>query len=182
MTHRSLASFATLLALGATAFAQEPKFQSKVIDTATPGHAVEIDVDVTGAKELFLVVRDGGNGFGSDWADWAEPRLVTASGEKKLTDLKWKSAETGWGNVGINKNADGGAMKIAGKPVEYGIGTHANSVIAFDLPAGTTRFKSRATALFEGRNSAGSIRLRRRIRPRLRTNMPMTALARILRL
>ncbi|MBC8114405.1 MAG: c-type cytochrome, partial [Candidatus Saccharimonas sp.] len=31
----------------------------------------------------------------------------------------------------------------AGKPVEYGIGTHANSVIAFDLPAGTTRFKAR---------------------------------------
>jgi len=143
MSHRSLASFAALLALGATAFAQEPKFQSKVIDTQTPGHAVEIDVDVTGAKELYLVVTDAGNGFTADWANWAEPRLVTAAGEKKLTELKWKSASAAWGNVGLNKNAEGNGLKIAGKPVEYGIGTHANSVIAFDLPAGTTRFKAR---------------------------------------
>ncbi len=143
MTHRSLASFAALLALGATAFAQEPKFQSKVIDTQTPGHAVEIDVDLTGAKELYLVVTDAGNGFTADWANWAEPRLVSAAGEKKLTELKWKSASAAWGNVGLNKNAEGNGLKITGKPVEYGIGTHANSVIAFDLPAGTTRFKAR---------------------------------------
>ena len=44
----------------------------------TPGHAVEIDVDITGAKQLYLVVTDGGDGFGCDWADWAEPRLVGA--------------------------------------------------------------------------------------------------------
>ena len=59
MIHRSLVSFSALVALGVTAFAQEPKFQSKVIDANTPGHAVEIDVDLTGAKELYLVVRDG---------------------------------------------------------------------------------------------------------------------------
>ena len=143
MSQRSLTSFAALVALGATAFAQEPKFQSKVIDTQTPGHAVEIDADVTGAKELYLVVTDAGNGFTADWANWAEPRLITATGEKKLTELKWKSASAAWGNVGLNKNAAGNGLKIAGKPVEYGIGTHANSVIAFDLPAGTTRFKAR---------------------------------------
>ncbi len=143
MIRRSLMSFTALLVLGATAFAQEPKFQSKVIDTQTPGHAIEIDVDLTGAKELYLVVTDGGNGFTADWADWAEPRLVTAAGEKKLTELKWKSASAAWGNVGLNKNAEGNGLRIAGKAVEYGIGTHANSVIAFDLPDGTTRFKAR---------------------------------------
>ncbi len=145
MIYRPLHSFAALALFLASpfCFGQEPKFQSKVVDMQTPGHAVEIDVDVTGAKELYLVVRDGGNGFAADWADWAEPRLVTATGEKKLTELKWKSATCEWGQVGINKNAEGNELKIAGKPVAYGIGTHANSVIAFDLPAGTTRFKSR---------------------------------------
>ena len=145
MPPRSLASLAALALLGAGGFcfAQEPKFQSKVITAQTPGHAIEIDVDLTGAKELFLVVTDGGDGFTADWADWAEPRLVTAAGEKKLTELKWKSAAAAWGNVGLNKNAEGNGLKIAGKPVEYGIGTHANSVIGFDLPAGTTRFKAR---------------------------------------
>ena len=143
MNQRFLASFAMLLALGNSVSAQEPKFQSKVINTTTPGLSVDIDVDVTGAKELYLVVRDAGDGFTADWADWAEPRLVGANGEKKLTELKWKSATADWGHVNVNKNANGEAMKIAGKAVEYGIGVHANSVLAFDLPEGITRFKAR---------------------------------------
>jgi len=145
MQRCSLVPLAALLLFGTNSFglAQEPKFQSKVINTSTPGMSVEIDVDVTGAKELYLVVRDGGDGFGADWADWAEPRLISANGEKKLTELKWKSAAADWGKVGLNVNVEGHPLKIAGKPVEYGIGTHANSVIAFELPAGTTRFKAR---------------------------------------
>lgn len=143
MIRRHVASLAAFCALAGAAVAQEAKFQSKTVNTSTPGMSVEIDVDVTGAKELYLVVRDAGDGFGCDWADWAEPRLVGPNGEKKLTELKWKSAAAEWGEVGINKNVKGDKLIIAGKPVEYGIGTHANSVIAYDLPAGTTRFKAR---------------------------------------
>ena len=138
-----VASITALFALGTTAQAQMPKFESKIVNMSTPGLAVDIDVDLTGAKELYLVVRDGGDGFGCDWADWAEPRLTTSSGEKKLTDLKWKSAVTEWGQVGVNQNVGGTKLRIGGKPVEYGLGTHANSVIVYDLPEGTTRFKAR---------------------------------------
>ena len=66
----------------------KPRFASKVITSQTPGHAVEVDVDISGAKQLYLVVTDGGNGYGCDWADWAEPRLVGPKGEKKLTDIE----------------------------------------------------------------------------------------------
>ena len=121
----------------------KPVFSSPTITPKTPEHSVAIDVDIKGAKQLFLVVTDGGNGFGCDWADWAEPRLVGEKGEIKLTDLKWKSASADFGEVRIGKNNSGGELKIAGKSVAYGIGTHANSVIAFDLPAGYTRFKAR---------------------------------------
>ncbi|AGL16766.1 beta-galactosidase [Actinoplanes sp. N902-109] len=38
--------------------------------------ATPIDVDVTGAQALELVVSDGGDGNGSDHADWAVPTLV----------------------------------------------------------------------------------------------------------
>ena len=144
MNQRLLASLTLLMALGTGVFAQEPKFQSKVINTSTPGLSVDVDVDVTGAKELYLVVRDAGDGFTADWADWAEPRLFGAAGEKKLTELKWTSATTDWGQVNVNKNANGDTMKIAGKAVEYGFGVHANSILAFDLPQGVTRFKARA--------------------------------------
>ncbi len=108
--------------------------------------SVDLDVDIAGADGLWLVVTDGGDGFGCDWADWAEPRLVKADGsEVKLTELKWRSADAGWGKVNINRNASGGPLKIAGKPILYGIGTHAPSTIEYDIKGREfTRFKARA--------------------------------------
>ncbi|MBE2284666.1 MAG: NPCBM/NEW2 domain-containing protein [Prosthecobacter sp.] len=136
--------------------APKPLFRSPVIDTKTPNHSVDIDVSLDGAKELFLVVTDAGNGFTADWADWAEPRLVLADGsEKKLTEIEWKSAQSGWGGVRVNANAEGKELRSAGKGIEYGLGTHANSVIAFNLPAGTKRFKARG-ALDEGGTKQGN--------------------------
>lgn len=138
---------ALLLAWRSTTAAQrdvKPAFASKLVSRDTKGHAVEVDVDVAGAKELYLVVTDGGDSFSCDWADWAEPRVVTDKGETKLTDLKWKSARADWGQVRMNKNAGGGPLRIDGKEVAYGIGTHANSVIVFDLPKDAKRFKARA--------------------------------------
>ncbi|MBM4003491.1 MAG: DUF1080 domain-containing protein [Planctomycetes bacterium] len=122
----------------------KPVFQTEMVTSATAGHAVNVDVDIRGARELYLVVTDGGNDFSCDWADWAEPRLVTAQGVKKLTEIRWKAATTDWGQVRVDKNAGGGPLKIAGSPVEYGIGTHANSLIAFDLPPDVLRFQARA--------------------------------------
>jgi putative membrane-bound dehydrogenase-like protein len=123
----------------------KPVFSSPVVSAGTKNHAVEMDIDITGAKRLWLVVLDGGDGFGCDWADWAEPRLVGPSGEKKLTEIQPKSAKSDWGQVNINKNAAGEALSINGQSVSYGIGTHANSVIQLDIPqeGGYTRFKAR---------------------------------------
>ena len=135
--------------------ANKPLFASKTVTKQTPGQAVDIDLDITGAKQLYLVVNDGGNGYGCDWANWAEPRLIGPAGEKKLTELKWSSASTGFGQVQVNQNTSGGAMKIDGKAVEYGLGTHANSVIAYDLPTGFTRFKARG-GLDNGGTDQGS--------------------------
>ncbi|MFM7845010.1 MAG: PVC-type heme-binding CxxCH protein, partial [Planctomycetota bacterium] len=118
-------------------------FSSKIITPKTPGHSETIDVDIKGSKELFLVVTDGGDGFGYDWADWAEPRLVGPAGEKKLTELKWSSATAEWGSPQVDKNADGKPLRINGQAVPYGIGTHAHSVIRFEVPAGYERFKAR---------------------------------------
>jgi glucose/arabinose dehydrogenase len=40
-----------------------------------------VNVDVTGVSQLRLVVTDGGNGNGSDHADWADARLFADSGD-----------------------------------------------------------------------------------------------------
>ncbi len=138
--------FSLMVCSAVSGFAADPKplFDSKLVSRDTPGHAVSVEADITGAKQLYLVVRDGGDNFGCDWADWAEPRLVGPKGEKKLTEFKWKSASADFGEVGVNKNVSGGELKIGGKDVSYGIGTHANSIIAYDLPEGYTKFVATA--------------------------------------
>ena len=67
---------------------------------------------------------------------------------EKLTTLKWKKATAGFGGVVINKNAGGDEMHVEGLADGkngrlLGLGTHANSVIAFDLPEGVVSLEAK---------------------------------------
>ncbi|MDP1560958.1 MAG: NPCBM/NEW2 domain-containing protein [Pirellulaceae bacterium] len=130
--------------------------QTKVITKQTPGHAEELEVDVTGVEKLFLVVNDGGNGFACDWADWIEPTL-SGSGQPdlRLTQLAWTTAQTQWGQVLKGQNAGGGALRVNGTEFADGIGTHANSVIGFKLPPGYQQLKVRCGLDNGGTDQAG---------------------------
>lgn len=132
--------------LTVTAMAGQPKplFSSEIITSKTPGHAIEIKVNLKGSRSLFLVVDETEDGISCDWVDWIEPRLTGPKGELKLTDLKWKSASTGWGKVRLNANVNGGKLVVDGKPISDGIGTHAPSVIEFKIPKGYTHLHTRA--------------------------------------
>ncbi len=124
----------------------KPLYESPVIaHSSPPSHSVDIDVELPAdSKELVLVISDAGDGISNDWADWAEPRLVMADGsEKKLTEMEWKSAASGYAGVHKNANCQGKPMLVKGKLVEKGIGAHANSVIVYDLPKGAKRFQAR---------------------------------------
>ncbi|TWT56200.1 PVC-type heme-binding CxxCH protein [Allorhodopirellula solitaria] len=68
--------------------------------------------------------------------------MIGPKGEKKLTELTWESAVAGFGKVRVNKSSGGTPLQIAGEPIEYGIGTHANSVIAYRVPKGYDRFRA----------------------------------------
>jgi len=120
----------------------QPLFRSDLVTTATPNYAVPIKVDVKGSKNLVLVVEDGGNGYGCDWANWENPIVRGKDWEKSLTELKWKSASAEWGRVHINKNAQGQAMRSNGRMIQTGIGTHSNSTIVYELPEGALTFET----------------------------------------
>ncbi|MEY4484275.1 MAG: hypothetical protein RL693_1727, partial [Verrucomicrobiota bacterium] len=118
-------------------------FESPVLKSKGKDRIVEVDAPVKGAKELYLVVTDQG-GNSCDWSNWIEPKLIMADGTTKdLTTLTWKSAKAGSGNVNLGKASGGGPLTVDGKTYEKGIGTHAASTIAYDLPAGAERFTAR---------------------------------------
>ena len=118
----------------------EPRANVGNIKKTRPGRCADVEANIAGGKVVYLVVTDSGDGNGMDHANWMEPHFVGPAGETKLTDLKWKSATQGWGATNINKSTTGSPLKVDGKPVAYGIGTHAVSVIAYDIPAGVTKF------------------------------------------
>ena len=101
---------------------------------------VEIDLDARGAERVWLVVDDGGDGTGCDWADWLDPRFVLADGQTAPVRV-WDSAEQGWGRTRLDKSGGGGTLRIGDKEFERGIGTHATSRVLLTAPAGAARFQ-----------------------------------------
>lgn len=122
------------------------------------GGAKTIDVDISNAELLVLVARPGKNGTNSDHANWAEPFLYEAGGKMvHLSGLDWASATTGWGEVKKNRSVTDKPLRIANVTYRYGIGTHADSVIAFDISGkGFTRFTATAGVDRVGLDDPGS--------------------------
>jgi putative heme-binding domain-containing protein len=131
----------------------KPLFSSP---TLTKGH-VDIDIDITGATKLILIATDAGDGPNSDWADFVNPTLISPTGKTNLTDLKWQSADNGWGELNINKNCKGMPLRVGGVAYENGIGGHANLKIVYDIAnKNFTRFKARAGVDNGGKDLGGS--------------------------
>ncbi|MGI4737996.1 MAG: NPCBM/NEW2 domain-containing protein [Janthinobacterium lividum] len=102
-----------------------------------------LDVNITDAQKLYLVVRGGDDGTAWDHADWLNPVLVNNAGKTlDLTSLPWQSASAGWGKATVGKSVSGGPLVVRNQTYPAGIGTHANSVIEYTLPAGYTRFRA----------------------------------------
>jgi alpha-galactosidase len=139
-------------------------FTSAPISRRSAARGVKIDVALDGAQKLFLVVDDGRGGNGGDDVVWSEPTLITRDGPRRLTELKWVNARAGRGEVSLQDNPSAGGLNVAGAPAAFGIATHAQSVIEYDLPAGATRFQAfagidvRGTAPARGGQAGGGTR------------------------
>ena len=119
----------------------------------------KFDLDVSGWKELYLTLGDGGNGTGSDHGAWFDPILVKKDGSTiKLTDLKWSKATQGWGKTRIGFSATGAKLaRKDGKHMTAGIGTHSIGSIRYKkLPAEVVRFK--CTAGLASTDHGGKVR------------------------
>ena len=52
---------ATLISSVSLAAPPKPVASTSVVNTETPGYSVKVEANIKGAKNLFLVVTDGGN-------------------------------------------------------------------------------------------------------------------------
>ena len=93
-----------------------PLFSSSVVTSQTPGHSVDIDVDITGAEKLYLVVTDGGNGYSCDWADWIHPQA-----RRRLKRFCVRTKREGRG-PGATARTD--RFEVVGSNDRLGAGTH----------------------------------------------------------
>ena len=58
----------------------------------------------------------------------------------RLDSLKPLAAQNGWGKLGVNTSIEGKPLTIAGKRYAHGLGTHANALAVFPIPAAARRF------------------------------------------
>jgi hypothetical protein len=83
--------------------------------------AQTVTVDVTGVKDLYLVVTFGGDNYRSDQAIWGRPTLIDANGNSvDLTTVEPKRARVGWGRLYVNENQKSQPLEIAGQTVGSG--------------------------------------------------------------
>ena len=117
-----------------TASSSKRIFSSSIVTGENSSKPIRIECSVEGFEELHLLVNDAGNGTTCDWANWIDPTLHTKDGRKvALTSLNWISEKAGFGTTRVNRNAIGRPMMVNGKKV-MGIGTHAPSLISYQLP------------------------------------------------
>ncbi len=110
----------------------------------------KVSVSVKDARELKLIVDDGGDGFGNDHADWADARLVRADGSvlylsdisDETPEVKMLSAEQGWGKLMMDRSVEDNELSINGKKYEKGLGTHSKGKNVYELTGRFEKFEA----------------------------------------
>ena len=119
-------------------------WKSGPISRETPGQSKVVDVPLSGAGKLYLVVLNGGDNIDWDHADWINPVLHKGTDSLLLTSLKWVHATSGWGRPRVNQGVSGSGLMINKVAYQNGIGVHSASIVEYDLPEGCTRFTALA--------------------------------------
>jgi hypothetical protein len=120
-------------------------WKSKQLSSADSLQSVDVDLDITGADKLYLVISsDDIDGYSTHNCNWINPE-VTARGKKvRLTDLKWANVSSRRGMPSVNQTFNGGKLKVNDKEYSNGLNANAVSVIEYNLPEGATRFRALA--------------------------------------
>ena len=101
-----------------------------------------IDLDITGATTLRLIVTDGGDDISWDHADWGIATITGPGGVTYLDDLEPISVEQGHGVLHLGSNLLGDPLRIGGVEFARGLGTHSYGEIAYALDGAAEGFSA----------------------------------------
>jgi len=118
------------------------RWSSMLLTHETGKQCDVVNVSIGGAKKLYLVVTPGDDNKEWDHADWIEPMLIGNRDTLRLAGSKWTSATSGWSTVKTNLSVGGNPLTVDNREYADGIGTHATSIIEYDIPEGYDAFCS----------------------------------------
>jgi alpha-galactosidase len=111
--------------------------------TYRPGEQSDsVNVTISGARKLYLAVTPGKDNIDWDHADWIEPKLEGIRGSRSLAGMEWVRATSGWSIAKVGESVAGNRLTVDNKEYATGIGTHATSIIEYDVPDGYDSFSS----------------------------------------
>ncbi|MEN9360459.1 MAG: hypothetical protein RL095_1994 [Verrucomicrobiota bacterium] len=127
----------------------DPIFSSGLVTKGT----VPISVALKGARKIYLVVDTGGDRGTCDHAVWIHPRLRgPGRPELSLNKRPWLLARSAWAGPlpHLDSGLFGDVATVQGRPVRPCISVHADSVIAYEVPAGYDCFEAEGGVLDSG--------------------------------
>ena len=135
-----------------------PQFVSPLIQSKSD-LPVNVIVDVSKAKKLYLIVEstDGNSHF--DSGVWHEGYFETASGKINLSELKWLEGHTSWRHISKTYPAKG-TIKFNQAVLDNVIFAHANSMVVYDIPPGSKYFKVRCVINDDQRRQSINIKFK----------------------
>jgi hypothetical protein len=117
-------------------------WSSRLLTRTPGGQSDAVKANIGGAGKLYLVVMPGKDGNAWDHADWIAPKLIGRNDTLSLTGIKWVRATSGWSTANVGRSVGGNDLTVDGKVYADGIGTHAASIIEYDVPRGYDTFSS----------------------------------------
>lgn len=121
---------------------------------------LDIRLPLQNADLLWLVVEEAGDGNSCDWANWLDLEFRKSGTIVKATEANWIEAESGWGSVRKNTDCVGGTLNVGGEVYPLGIGTHAPSRVAIQVPKGTLTLHGACAADDDGTAQGNATSLR----------------------
>lgn len=138
-----------------------PLYVSDTITSEFEKRYIDIEVNLTGEKQLVLVASYGNDSKLGDHTAWLNPLLNINGRWTSLTKMKPKLIKVGKGSFQNYQSTENPQqLLLHGKSYVRGIYAHATSVLVWDLPPNTRMLKCRGAILDSGLQESNSFSAR----------------------